>query len=650
MPFQGISEFNVVSLASLAIILPVLASLFSPALALIPSIGQVLAVSICIASAYFTLAALLMLASVVAAAPIHGVLTGTQQSSFGIPIELYVDSFSLIPALLTSLIGALALTYNTRYLSPSNRAYKVKGFNRSYPVISLFIGSMLGLFFSSNMLSLLVFWELVSICSYALITFRLELQKSLAAGLKCILQTHVGGVGLIAAALLVNSTTGSFSFSSLPSMRASELRWLLLTLTVVAVLPKAVQYPLHTWLPDGVVAPTSATVLFHVCGFQSGVYVLIRFLQLLYAKDSHTVFGFDSLALAVTTIGSLTAIIGGVNGLISRDLKKVIAYGTISGLGLILMSVGLLTPMGLAAGLTLLFSHALCFSLLFFCAGSVIYASGEEDLDRLGGLYQDMKAVAVCCFIACLSLAAMPSTPEFVGKYLLFQAILEAGYAHLLPVVVLGSLLSAAIGARLFYAVFLGDKGYEFQARDPPLSMLAPILAISGAILALGIYPQPALEGLVLPALNQLGYVPEEGLYEPFYKLSGLLLSTVASLASVFFATLVVTKLLSRKEVKTGESEEGEEAVKLFLCGEEVDYVSPKGGGLYASLLHAAKLPRVSQLTDPDRFYAQLAKAYDVFAARVLKLDILYDYRATVLSFLVSALVLLASVGALIWK
>ncbi|MEM3137945.1 MAG: hypothetical protein QW760_05455, partial [Thermofilaceae archaeon] len=131
---------------------------------------------------------------------------------------------------------------------------------------------------------------------------------------------------------------------------------------------------------------------------------------------------------------------------------------------------------------------------------------------------------------------------------------------------------------------------------------------------------------------------------------SGLLLSTVASLASVFFATLVVTKLLSRKEVKTGESEEGEEAVKLFLCGEEVDYVSPKGGGLYASLLHAAKLPRVSQLTDPDRFYAQLAKAYDVFAARVLKLDILYDYRATVLSFLVSALVLLASVGALIWK
>ncbi|MEM2794911.1 MAG: hypothetical protein QXY49_03540, partial [Thermofilaceae archaeon] len=152
MPFQGISEVNVVSLASLAIILPVLASLFSPALALIPSIGQVLAVSICIASAYFTLAALLMLASVVAAAPIHGVLTGTQQSSFGIPIELYVDSFSLIPALLTSLIGALALTYNTRYLSPANRAYKVKGFNRSYPVISLFIGSMLGLFFSSNML------------------------------------------------------------------------------------------------------------------------------------------------------------------------------------------------------------------------------------------------------------------------------------------------------------------------------------------------------------------------------------------------------------------------------------------------------------------------------------------------------------------
>lgn len=650
MLFQGVSACNAVSLASLAMALPILAFLLSPALALLPSVGQTLAISMCIVSAYSTLAALLMLAPAVAEAPIHGTLTSAQQIGFGIPIELYVDAVSLIPALLTSLIGALALTYNTRYLSPSNRAYGVKGFNRSYPMISLFIGSMLGLFFSSNMLSLLVFWELVSICSYALITFRLELRKSLAAGLKCILQTHVGGVGLIATALLVSSVTGSFSFSNIQEMGASELRWLILTLTVVAVLPKAVQYPLHTWLPDGVVAPTSATVLFHVCGFQSGVYVLIRFLQLLYAKDLHTAFGFDPLALAVTTIGSLTAIIGGINGLISHDLKKVIAYGTISGLGLILVSVGLLTPLGLAAGLTLLFSHALCFSLLFFCAGSVIYASGEEDLDRLGGLYQDMKVVAVCCLIACLSLAAIPSTPEFIGKYLLFQAILEAGYAHLLPIVVLGSLLSAAIGARLFYAVFLGDKGYEFQASDPPLPMLVPILAISGGILALGIYPQPALESLVLPALNQLGYTIEEGVYEPFYKLSGLLLSTVVSLASIFSAALVVTRFLSKKEIKPGKSEEEEEAVKLFLCGEEVDYVSPKGGGLYDSLLHAARLPLVSQLTDPDRFYAQLAKAYDVFSTRLVKLDILYDYRVTVISFLISALVLLASVGVLIWK
>lgn len=648
MPLQGVSACNAVSLASLAIALPILASLLSPALALIPKIGQALAVSVCIASAYSALAALLTLVPFVTEAPVRGALTVTQQSGFGVPIELYVDAVSLIPALLTSLIGALALTYNTRYLSPSNKAYRVKGFNRSYPVMSLFIGSMLGLFFSSDMLSLLVFWELISICSYALITFRLELRKSLAAGLKCLLQTHVGGVGLTAAALLVSSATGSFSFFNIPEIGALEFHWLLLTLIVVAILPKAEQYPLHTWLPDSVVAPTSTIVLFHVCGFQSGIYVLIRFLQLLYIKDSHVVLGFNPSTLAITTIGSLTTIVGGINGLVSRDLKRVIAYGAISGLGLMLVGIGLLTPVGLAAGLILLFSHALCFSLLFFCVGSVIYASGEEDLYRLGGLYRDMRAVAVGCFIACLSLAAMPSTPEFVGKYLLFQAIMEAGYAHLLPVAVLGSLLNAAIGVRLFYAVFLGDGGRELQARGPPLLMLAPILATSGAILAFGIYPQPLLKGLVLPALSQLGHAPEEGMLELFYGLSGLLLSAVAGLAFALFTALTVAKLLSKGEVKTGEGGE-EEAVKLFLCGEEVDYASPRGGEFY-SLLHAAKLPRLSQLTDPDRFYAQLANAYGVLSTRALKLDILHNYRATVLSFLISALVLLASIGVLVWR
>ncbi len=640
---------NAVSLASLATALPILASLLSPALALMPKIGRALAVSVCVASAYSALAALLTLAPIVAEAPVRGALTAAQQGGFGVPLELYVDAVSLIPALLTSLIGALTLTYNTRYLSPSNKAYRAGGFNRSYPVMSLFIGSMLGLFFSGDMLSLLVFWELVSVCSYALITLRLELRKSLAAGLKCLLQTHVGGVGLIAAALLVNTATGGFSFSGMQGIAAPELRWLILALVVVSILPKAKQYPLYTWLLDGVVAPTSAVVLFNVCGFQSGVYVLIRFLQLLYASDLHAAFEPNPLVLVATAIGSTTAIVGGINGLVSRDLKRVITCAAISGLGLTLVGVGLLTPVGLAAGLTLLLSHALCFSLLFFCAGSVIYASGEEDLDRLGGLYRDMKAVAVGCFIACLSLAAMPSTPEFVGKYLLIQAITEAGYAHLLPVAVLGSLLNAAIGVRLFYAVFLGDGGRELQARDPPLPMLAPILATSGAILTFGIYPQLALEGLISPALSQLGYTPEEGLFEFFYGLSGLLLSAVVGLASVFFAALAITKLLSKREVKSGEGEE-EEAAKLFLCGEEADYAPPRGGGLYASLLHAAKFPRISWLTDPDRFYARLAEAYSLFAARLLKLDILHDYRATVLSFLISALVLLVGVGVLVWK
>lgn len=590
------------SLALAAIATPFLGSLLSLLLAALPTLGERLAKLSSVLSAYLTFGVVVALA-LLAEAPLLDASRGA------LPLELRVDALSTMPALLTSLVSALALTFNAQYLSPSNKAYRVGSFNRSYPAMLAFMGSMLGLLFSDNAISLLAFWGLASLCTYALMTFRLD-PESLSAGLKYLVLTHVGSVALLAAIALLYSQTRSLRLSTYSVLAGSELSSLALALAMLATLPKAVQYPFHTWLPSGVVAPTSAAVLFYACSFQ-WVYLIIRFLQLLTGWQGSSV----GLSLALTSIGAATTVVGGISGLAARNVKRVVAYGAISGLGLIVLAVGLPTPLGLAAGLLLLMSYALCFPLLFFIVGSVIYSTGVEEVDRLGGLYHDMRVTAVLCFIATLALVAIPSTPEFVGKYLLFQAVADAGYLHLLPVVLVGSLLSAAIGVKVLYSTFLGSKREGVEGRDPPPLMLAPTVAASLLLLVIGTYPQLAVERLVLPALNHVG----RALDPTRLRILTGFLPLVPALAA-YAAALVLLCFLATVALSRAASGKGEEA-EPFLCGEEVSALTPSGSTLCAPLLSAARLERIAELMDPDRFYSALSKACALLADRLRRLS-----------------------------
>ncbi|MEM1715075.1 MAG: proton-conducting transporter membrane subunit [Thermofilaceae archaeon] len=616
-----------------------------PLLSLIPRVGRALAIGVCVAAPYIALALLLMAAPSILQGP-AALSAYSPAAPFWAPLEFRVDSLALLLATLTCFVSALSLTFGTRYLSPHNRAYSVQSHNRSYPLALLMTASLVGLYFSNNALTLVIFWELASLCTYALIAFRLDSPASARAGLKALLMTHVGGVGLITAVLLLYAMTGSLRVAdyAAPGGLDESAFYALAALSLLATLPKAEQYPLHTWFLDGVTAPTTSIVIYSVCGFQASVFLLFRFLQPLYNSPSL----YEPVRLAATSLGAFTALAGGIGGLVERNLKRAIAYGKIAGMGFVVIALGLLTPTSAAAALTLIVSHALAFSLLFFAAGSAIYATGEEELGRLGGLYHHMRLTAVGFLVGCLTLASVPSTPEFIGKYLLFQASLEAGYLHLLPVIVLGSLLNAALGARLFYSVFLGGERKFTRIRDPPLQMLAPMLVLSAAILATGSYPKLVLEDWVPPVLAQLGLHGGRDIYEQFYQLAGTLISLIAAIVIVALAAALAVVILPEGTASGGE-DEAEEAAKPFLCGVDMAYAPLPGESVYNRFLSAVKLGAFASSVDPDRFYRRLAKAFLGLAGRALALDIHYDYRASVLAFLVSALILLVIGGVLAW-
>lgn len=650
-------------LAFAAILSPMFAATIAHPIARIPRYGNKMAKALCVLTSYATLVLVLALVYVV-------VRTGyIKCSALAIPLptgpismDLYVDYLALIPALLSSLFCALALTYNMNYLSPWNRAYKIGfEFNRSYSFVLLFIGAMNGALFSNNLLMLVIFWDLISICSYVLITFWKEDLFCLWAGMKCIIMTHIGGMTLLLATIMLYSMTGTFEILELSQrvpLGHPVLSAIVLFL-LIAALPKAVQFPLHTWLPDGTVAPTSATVLFHVCGLQTGIYLIVRFFFHVFYNHvvlapilpKPSVFGAISFwSFIVTFIGAITIIIAALNGLVEADFKRIVAYCTISQLGYIMMTIGLMTPIGVAAGLSLMMSHTSSFALLFFCAGAVIYQTGKHNINEMGGLYKHMPITATCCTIGVLALSMMPLLGIFASKYLVYHSILDIGSAFFIIIAFLGSVLNIALLIRLLHSVFMGKRSEHslgLSIRDPPLSMIIPMIVLSTILIILGIFPQIPMNLLITPWIKQLGYqvpiietldvvITPLGFWEP--------LTVAISVAGLSILLLFAIRYFSGRIVAHGEGtvKRAEEAFEPFLCGEGINSLdSNPAYHFYHAPTHVMKIDRLCYLSDVDRPYTTLSKNFFNLCARSLRLDIKQRYFPAVLSFMIGALVMI---------
>lgn len=646
--------------AILAIFMPLIVALLSHITAKLPKVGAGIAKATCIFTAYLSLLFVSMLVPVVRDEPFRNNLFSIPLPTGVVNTGIYVDCLSLIPALLVSLFTALALTYNVHYLSPYNRAYKVGWeFNRSYSFILLFNGAMLGALFSDNLLNLLIFLELISLCSYVLISFWDEDEFSLRAAIKAFIMTHMGSLALLIVTVIVYSITGALEISALGQkmLVGDNTVHIILLLILIAALPKTVLFPLHTWLPDATVAPTSAILVFHEGGTLVGIYMIIRFFSSVFrmrAASITTSFhpllgGLSVWGLIISLVGALTLLIGVLNGLVEDDFKRIVAYGTISELGYITIAAGLSTPLSITAAIFLMISHAFTFGLLFLCAGAVIYVTGKYSINDVEGLYQRMPITALCCLTGVLSMSTVPLLIDFVGKYLLFNAIIDVKAIFLLVIAFLGCILNAAVAIRVFYTVFIRRTARSLAGlvvEDPPAPMIIPLVLISIVIIFFGVAPTVLLNLFVTPAIRQLfnepiiSIVSQEGVVETPL---GFWNPVVTTISVLVFLTLFTFIILYSRKVRRSSYRElmSEETAKPFLCGEDLRFLDgPQAHYFYQVLADILRVDRLCHILNIDRAYNLLSISFFNLAERMRSLDIQQNYFPAVLSFTIGALII----------
>ena len=401
-------------------------------------------------------------------------------------------------------------------------------FARFFTYLNLFIASMLILVLAGNFALLFVGWELVGLCSYLLISFWRERPSAAAAGKKAFVVNRIGDFGFIVALMLIFASFGSLSYSQvlhepgqvIGATTATAIGLLLL----VGAAGKSAQLPLYVWLPDAMEGPTPVSALIHAATMvTAGVYMVAR---------TGALYGLSDVAGGVVaTVGALTALVAATIAIAQRDIKRVLAYSTISQLGYMFMAVGVA---GHVAGLFHLATHAVFKALLFLGAGSVIHAmSGEQDMERMGGLRARMPVTHVTMLVATLSIAGIPPLAGFWSKDEILAVLFAKGgyYLALWAVGLLTALLTAFYMARQYFLVFDGEARWEdgVEPHESPRVMTAPLLLLGALTLIVGFVNTPfrfAFEHFLEPAFEgvYLAHGPDNG-----FLLTALALVSVAA-------------------------------------------------------------------------------------------------------------------------
>lgn len=417
-----------------------------------------------------------------------------------VSLSFYLDGLSFTFALLVSGIGALILVYAGYYLA------KYPQLNHFYLYVLLFMASMLGVVLAGNVLTLFIFWELTSLSSYLLIGFYYDKEASRAAALQALLVTGAGGLALLAGLVLLGLVGGSFEIAALLGqgdvVRGHGLYGPLLALVLLGAFTKSAQFPFHFWLPGAMEAPTPVSAYLHSATMvKAGVYLLARL--------SPVLAGTAAWTTAVTTVGAVTMLLGAVIALQQTDLKRILAYSTVSALGTLVMLLGLGSKTAVEAAMIFLVVHSLYKGALFLAAGILDHQTGTRDVTKLGGLGRLLPVTAAATFLAALSMAGLPPLLGFLSKELLYEATLNFGpYALLLTfVALLANGIMVAVAATLFLQPFTGPRGQTPRqpAGEATALWLGPVvLGGLGLLLGLqvGFFPAQMSAALATPQVS----------------------------------------------------------------------------------------------------------------------------------------------------
>lgn len=410
-------------------------------------------------------------------------------------LTLMVDGLSLFFALLISFAGCLIMAYGRFYLDPREEHGKF------FAYMLLFMGSMLGVVLTGNLIALFVFWELTSLSSFLLIGFWDHREASRYGATQALLVTGGGGMAMLIGFILLHQVTGSWDMQSVLSqgdiIRASPLYLPILGLVFLGCMTKSAQTPFHFWLPNAMEAPTPVSAYLHSATMvKAGLYLVAR----LHPALS----GTEAWVYLVGGVGILTLCVGGFLALAQDDLKALLAYSTVSQLGLIMALYGLGTREGVVAGSFHLMNHAAFKAALFLCVGNVEHETGTRRLSQLGGLWRAMPWTGMFTLVSAAAMAGLPPFGGFVSKELFYAATLDVtGGAErvLLPVLaVAGSAFTFAYSLRLVYGVFFGEPGHPPKhPHEAPLGMLWSPFILAALNPFLGLWPAPADHFLLEP-------------------------------------------------------------------------------------------------------------------------------------------------------
>lgn len=407
--------------------------------------------------------------------------------ALGLDFTLRMDGFSWLFAMLISVMGALVILYARYYMAPQDPV------PRFFAFFQAFMGAMLGVVLSGNLVQLVVFWELTSLTSFMLIAYWYHRVDARRGAMMALTVTAGGGLCLLGGVLILGHIAGSYDLdvvlASGELVRVHEGYLPALILIALGALTKSAQFPFHFWLPHAMAAPTPVSVYLHSATMvKAGVFLLARLWPVLA--------GTEAWFWIIGTAGLLTLVLGAYAAMFQQDMKGVLAYSTISHLGLITLLLGLNSSLALLAAIFHIMNHATFKASLFMAAGIVDHETGTRDLSRLSGLYRAMPITATLAVVAAAAMAGVPLLNGFISKEMFFaETVFISGNAVTrigLPILaVIWGIFSVAYSLRFIMQVFFGPPARDLprEPHEPPGWMLLPSALLVMVCLLVGMFP-----------------------------------------------------------------------------------------------------------------------------------------------------------------